>query len=193
VIRPLGALRVVLGLGLVACTGGGPALDEPLQRMQEQPRYEPYGASTFFPDGQAMRHPPAGTVPVERVLRPDVDPHHPSAALLELGRDRYAIFCAPCHGAGAYGGSLVAVNLRENRPPSLRSESVRSAEPGELYRVITDGVGTMPSYAAELSVPERWAVVAYLKRLQRLPAVSPRERQDSVWAERIRTGGRANP
>jgi mono/diheme cytochrome c family protein len=110
-----------------------------------------------------------------------------TADLLDRGRSRFGIFCAACHGAGGYGGSVVAANMVERRPPSLRAAAMRALPAGFYYQVITQGLGRMPSYAAELSVADRWAVVAYLRDLQRRTSATPDEREDSVRAAELRS------
>jgi mono/diheme cytochrome c family protein len=193
------SLSAVLALSLVAC-GGQHAVDAALQRMRDQPRYDPYGRSAFFSNGAVMQPPPQGTVPRGQVLASrlatgrepaggylaDV-PLPTTADLLGRGRSRFGIFCAACHGAGGYGGSVVAANMVERRPPSLRAAAMRALPAGFYYQVITQGLGRMPSYAAELSVADRWAVVAYLRDLQRRTSATPDEREDSVRAAELRS------
>jgi mono/diheme cytochrome c family protein len=164
-----GRLAAALLLALAAC----PRLDP----MQQQAKYEPYQQSEFHPDGIAMRHPPAGTVPYRSLadpaaatgLGPDGKalPESPvavSAALLARGRARFDVYCAVCHGVLGDGESQVALNMSLRRPPTLHA--YRDVPDGHLYRVVTSGFGLMPSYAAELSVEDRWAVVAYVRALQ---------------------------
>jgi mono/diheme cytochrome c family protein len=186
-----------LALGLGGCSAQ-PAVDRALERMTEQPRYDVYERSGFFPNGAAMQAPPEGTVPRGKVLEPRLAlgletggglvrevPLPVTAELLTRGRSRFEIFCAVCHGAGGYGGSVVAQNMGERRPPSLRTPELRALPAGYHYRIIRDGLGRMPSYAAELSVRDRWAVVAYLRMLQRGATLAPEEREDSIWAARL--------
>ncbi|HET8656109.1 MAG TPA: cytochrome c [Longimicrobiaceae bacterium] len=161
-----------------------------LQRMIEQPRADVYEASPVFPDGKVMQTPPAGTVAREAVL-PPTDSAAVTAmpavtpALLETGRSRFHVYCAACHGEAGYGGSLVALNMTPPRPPSLRSAAIRALPPATIYAVIENGFGKMPSYAADLDADERWAVVAYVKRLPQLPPRTPAERLDSARAARF--------
>ncbi len=101
-------------------------------------------------------------------------------------RSKFRIFCGACHGVGGYGGSVVAANMTERRPPSLRTP-VMAALPDQLiYTVIVNGFGRMPPYAAQLTERERWAVIAWLRQLQRTPAAAPDERVDSVRGALIR-------
>ncbi len=156
-------------LALTAC----PRLD-PMQRQQ---KYKAYQASEYWPDGLAMRQPPAGTVPHGTPLDPvvatglDADgkpvaisPVPLDARLLARGRARFDVSCAVCHGVLGDGQSQVAMNMSIRRPPSLHD--YRDVPDGHLYRVITEGFGLMPSYANQLTPQERWAVVAYVRALQ---------------------------
>ncbi len=156
-------------LALAAC----PRLD-PMQRQQ---KYKAYQSSPYWDDGLAMRDPPAGTVPygplppldVASGLGPDgkpvaLVPLPVDAKLLERGRARFGIVCATCHGVLGDGQSQVALNMSLRRPPSLHA--YRDVRDGHLFRVVSLGFGLMPSYAAELSVEDRWAIVAYVRALQ---------------------------
>ena len=84
--------------------------------------------------------------------------------LLEHGRERFEILCAACHGITGDSESVVAGNMDLRKPPSLHEDRIRAFPAGRLYRVIRVGYGLMPSYAAQLSVDERWGVVAYVQR-----------------------------
>jgi mono/diheme cytochrome c family protein len=159
----------LLLLALAAC----PQLD----LMQRQPKYRAYQASEVHPDGAAMRHPPAGTVPFGALpdaalatgLGPDGRPLERApvaltAALLARGRHRFEIVCAACHGLLGDGESQVAINMSLRRPPSLHA--YRDVPDGHIFRVISEGFGLMPPYGAELSLEDRWAVVGYVRALQ---------------------------
>ncbi len=76
------------------------------------------------------------------------------------------MYCAACHGLAGDGDSPVARNMALRKPPSLHEPRIRALPAGRLYAVVRDGYGLMPSYAEELSVGERWAVVAYVRALQ---------------------------
>ncbi len=161
---PLGLLLV-----LTAC----PRLD-PMQRQQ---KYKAYQASEYYADGLAMRQPPAGTVrygsavgealatgagadgkPLARI------PVELTAELLTLGRKRFDVQCALCHGVLGDGESQVAINMSLRRPPSLHE--FRDLPDGYIFQVVSRGFGLMPSYANELPIRDRWAVVAYVRALQ---------------------------
>ncbi len=156
-----------------------------LERMIRQERPASYRSSPFFADGRAMRIPPPKTVSADSPRLPptvreglaegrylDRIPLTINQALLERGHDRFDIYCAACHGLIGNGDSPVADHMTLRRPPSLLSSEVRSYPPGRIYRAVYQGYGLMPSYAHELSVEERWAVVAYVQALelsQRVP------------------------
>ena len=85
-------------------------------------------------------------------------------ALLDLGHRRFDIYCATCHGLTGDGRSPVSANMSLRLPPNLSER--RGMAVGHYYQVVANGFGLMPGYAAELTVHERWAVVAYLRALQ---------------------------
>jgi mono/diheme cytochrome c family protein len=145
--------------------------------MMSQEKVKTYRESDIFADGISMRPPPAGTVPRERVIDPAIEtgrnpdetpvariPVQLTRELLETGRKRFEITCAACHGLVGDGKSLVARNMSLRKPPSLHDYASRPD--GYLFQVISEGFGLMPSYAGELEVEERWAVVAYVRALQ---------------------------
>lgn len=169
--------------GLVTALAGAVSLagcEIDLERMLDQKKAEPYEASPVFSDGKVMRQPPRGTVPrsAPGAVPPEVAsgrgpdgyltaiPERVDGALLERGEDRYRIFCQPCHAESGDGRSKVADAMRLRRPPSFHEPRIRALPVGAVYRVINEGYGLMPAYAAQLSVRDRWAVVAYLQALQ---------------------------
>jgi mono/diheme cytochrome c family protein len=163
IVRPL-ALIIVLVVGASGCSDRvGHGWD--WKRMRSQPHYLPYDASPFFPDGKVMRSPPSGTIPREAV--PSAANVPADSATLLRGATRFGIFCAVCHGEHGEGGSVVGDNLRPTKAPSLLTVPVRALTPAQLYAVITVGFGHMPSYSAELTIVDRWAVVAYVAELRR--------------------------
>src|SRR5581483_3342901 len=105
--------------------------------------------------------------------------------LLALGAKQFAISCAPCHGAGGFGGGPVAPNILPHRPPSLRTAPVATLPPGMLFSVITQGFGQMPPYGWQMTPEMRWAVVAYVRALTAQP-MTAESRADSAQADDIR-------
>jgi hypothetical protein len=186
------SVRPLLVLSLLAAPLCGVACSEQLLNPMadhRQPRERAYRPSDFYADGLAMRAPPAGTVPRERrTMNPtlttgiasytgQVAPNGERVAryaskipvpvtrdLLRLGRKRYDITCGTCHGPLGDGNSIVGKQMSLRPPPSLHLYANRA--PGYIFEVATHGFGLMASYAAELSVEERWAVVAYVRALQ---------------------------
>jgi mono/diheme cytochrome c family protein len=135
--------------------------------MAEMPRYEAYEASPLFADGAAARPRVTGTVSREddRAPRPDRMPYAVDAALLERGRERYGIFCAPCHSVAGDGDGIV-VRRGFPAPPSFHQDALRTAPDAHFYDVITNGYGAMYPYADRVPAADRWAIVAYVRVLQ---------------------------
>jgi mono/diheme cytochrome c family protein len=136
-----------------------------------------YSHSDFYQDGIAMRAPPAGTVPRQRITGlPGATsgkegnnyvtsfPIRVDEQLLRLGQRRYNITCGTCHGPLGDGDSIVGRQMALKPPPNLVDFKDRPI--GYIFEVATKGHGLMASYAAELPVRERWAVVAYVRALQ---------------------------
>jgi mono/diheme cytochrome c family protein len=161
---------VVVAMTLSGC-------DVDLERMIDQPRRSTYEACDACPDGTVMMAPPAGTVPRHPAVTPaggrrpdggfvETIPIRVDRAVMARGRGRFDIFCAACHGRLGDGLSQVAENMTLRLPPSLVEAPYADYPPGRIHAAITDGFGLMPSYAAELSDSDRWAVVAYIEALQ---------------------------
>lgn len=158
----------------------------PIQDMDSQPKYKPQAGSPLFADGRAMRPPVAGTV--ERMAIVDnpalatgrvgerwVDtlPVTADDAFMVRGRQRFDIYCAPCHGLTGTGDGPVsrrAETLAEGTwapPSSLHTDQSRGLPVGQVFETISHGVRNMPSYGAQIDVHDRWAIVAHVRALQR--------------------------
>ncbi|MCX7907977.1 MAG: DUF3341 domain-containing protein [Ignavibacteria bacterium] len=148
----------------------------PFDFMMNQHKLNPQEASTFFNDGFGMRKPVPGTVARGEAFypfkgKPDeagtklINPLLPSKENLELGKSKYNTFCSPCHGWRGEGDSRL--NGQFPNPPSLHSEKVRNWSDGRIYHVIVEGQNIMPSYSKQLTEKERWAIVLYIRALQR--------------------------
>jgi mono/diheme cytochrome c family protein len=85
--------------------------------------------------------------------------------VLARGRDRFEIFCAPCHGRTGYGDGMV-VRRGFLPPPSFHTDQLRQAPVGHIFQVATNGLGAMPAYAQQVPARDRWAIAAYVKALQ---------------------------
>lgn len=203
---PVLVLLGSLALIPVACVARARVVKSPLPRihvvpdMDNQGRYESQQNNSWFADRRAMRLPVPGTV-AQGQLRDDevffrgVDggdyaaelPVELTAPLLERGQQRYEVFCAPCHGLSGYGDGIVARRAERLQqgtwvpPASLHIEPAASRPVGHLYNSITNGIRTMPAYGSQIPAEDRWAIVAYVKALQRsqragLDDVPPDER-----------------
>ena len=161
--------------------------------MAEQPKFPPLRPSAFFADGRSARPIEPGTVArgqlrvhpafdagevdgklVSFIPLKGFDPGEtldPEAAIearrsaLERGRERYNIFCAPCHAKTGDGNGMI-VQRGFSKPPSLHEPRLREAPPGHYFKVITKGYGAMYSYASRVPPADRWAIVAYIRALQ---------------------------
>lgn len=163
--------------------------------MDYQPKYLPQTANRMFADGRAMRPPVPGTVARGELMQDDhfyrgqVDgdwattiPKEAVAAagtwqeLVARGQDRFNIYCAPCHGASGNGQGMVALRAQTLQdqglanwtpPASLHSDLVRSRPAGHLFNTITNGIRNMPPYGPQIPPADRWAIVSYIRALQR--------------------------
>lgn len=156
--------------------------------MDHQAKYKPQAESKFFADARADRAIPAGTVPHGRTVDADPDflraddfryagknadgsfargfPIEVTDALLHRGKDRYAIYCYPCHGALGDGNGITK-SYGMVVTPTYHDDRLRAMAEGEIFNTITHGKNTMFSYADKLTPDDRWAVVAYVRALQR--------------------------
>jgi len=150
--------------------------------MKHQPKFRPQSESVFFADGRSDRVPPAHTV-ARGMLREDDHLYRgkdaagafvagiPAALtvdgkFLERGRDRYQIYCAPCHSATGDGNGITK-RYGMGATPTYHDPRLRTMAEGEIYNTITNGKNTMMGYADKLVPEDRWAVVAYVRALQR--------------------------
>ncbi len=169
--------------------------------MDFQARYNPQAPSPFFADGRAMRTPPAGTVAfgganynadagsprqVPDFLRDD-DAYYRGKqgagwvarvpltvdnALLHRGRERYDIFCAPCHGATGTGDGIMTL-YGLTGVASITDELHKLMPDGQFFDVISNGKGRMLPYAPQIKMRDRWAIVTYVRALSRSQHASP--------------------
>jgi mono/diheme cytochrome c family protein len=136
------------------------------QNMDSQPRYSDYAPAPLF-RGSVLRRPPANTVARDDLEREKAASTRPAltAALLARGRQRFGIFCSPCHGAGGDGNGIV-VQRGMPRPTSYHDQRLLTADDQHFFDVITNGYGAMYSYASRVPAADRWAIVAYIRALQ---------------------------
>lgn len=164
-------LRMPLIVAIACLTG---CVDD----MADDARLKPLEKSRFFADGRSSREPVAGVVargaPLgDAALRTgmrdgkpvDVIPLEVTPALLRRGRQRFEIHCVACHGRVGDGEGFV-VRRGFPRPPSYHTERLRHAPAGHLFDVVTNGFGRMFGFDGEISLADRWAIVAYVQALQ---------------------------
>jgi len=147
----------------------------PFNFMMEQDRINAQQPSKLFADGRGMRMPVEGTVargfipyPYMGVANPTEvlsNPFLPTKENIELGKGKYFTYCSPCHGDFADGDSRLRGQFPN--PPTLHSKRAMDFSDGMIYHIITNGQNIMPSYASQISREERWAIVNYVRVLQR--------------------------
>ena len=155
--------------------------------MDNQPKVKAQSRFMLFADRRGMRPPVAGTVARGSLIgNPSLEfgktaddawveaiPVDMSMSLLERGRQRYDIFCSPSHGLSGYGDGLVprrADQLQEGTwtpPTSFHTELIRERPAGHIYNTISNGIRNMPAYGSQIPIDDRWAIVAYVRALQR--------------------------
>jgi mono/diheme cytochrome c family protein len=135
--------------------------------MTEQNKYTTYSPADLWPDGTSARPLPAHVVAQGDLAREDAvrNPPPVTAALLKRGRERFDIYCSPCHGLDGRGDGMV-VTRGFPRPPSYFEPRLLAAPATTFYDAITKGYGVMYSYAARVEPRDRWAIVAYIRALQ---------------------------
>jgi hypothetical protein len=163
----------VFSVAAVALTLFGCRLD-----MHVQPKYLPYEGTDFFADGRSERQPVAGTIARGQLrldelfysgkqngVEANVFPFPITRADLERGRERYNVYCTPCHDYTGSGEGMI-VQRGFPQPPSYHIDRLRTAPVGHFYGVITNGFGAMYSYAARIEPADRWRIAAYIRVLQ---------------------------
>ena len=174
--------------------------------MDFQERFDPQEANAFFADGRSMRLPVPGTV-ARGFLKEDVRfyegtdesgvpveiaPVEITMDLLVRGRKQYDIHCAVCHGKSGDGlGPIMTGKFGYIPAPSYHSDAMRAMPDGHFYGAIANGIRTMPSYAQQVTVADRWAIVAYIRALQKSQFALETEIPESVLAE-VRQRGASN-
>ncbi len=153
--------------------------------MHVQPKYRPGDPSEFFDDGRSARPPVPGTI-ARGQLRGDellytgkingkLAAEFPFAITkkdLERGRDRFNIYCTPCHDYTGNGRGVI-VQRGFPPPPSYHIDRLRQAPAGHFFDVMTNGLGAMYSYAARVTPEDRWRIAAYIRALQLSQHASP--------------------
>ena len=184
-----GLTGLALAALLSGCGGTNVTRNPPVEvwnDMKRQPKYLPQAYSPFFSDNhQTARYPVAGTI-ARGFLKEDEgfytgqvngqyvgkNPLTVDMALLKIGQQKFNTYCSPCHGRTGSGQGIVttksgwiASNLYEDRV-------IKFAD-GDIFDVITHGRRSMPGYRAQIQERDRWAIIAYVRALQRLQTATP--------------------
>jgi mono/diheme cytochrome c family protein len=176
VVRPAKAGRyvsVLIVVIVIALTGSACRQD-----MHDQPKYTPLRSTPFFGDVRSARPLVAGTV-ARGQLHEDpfletgkignadatVFPFPVDEAVMARGRERFEIFCTPCHGRIGTGDGMI-VRRGYRRPPTYHDDRLRNAPIGHFVDVMANGFGAMPDYSDQIGARDRWAIAAYIRALQ---------------------------
>ncbi|HXM98134.1 MAG TPA: cytochrome c [Candidatus Dormibacteraeota bacterium] len=143
------------------------------QDMANQPRQNPLSPSDFFSDERSERALVENTVirgatDDNQYLVPKDSNAFPipiTQEFLERGKERYGIFCTPCHGLQGDGNGMVAMRGMKH-PPTYHQDRLRQTPNGYIYDVVTNGFGAMYGYSAQIPPRDRWAIIAYVRALQ---------------------------
>ncbi len=158
-----------------------------IQDMDNQPKVKAQSRNMLFADRRGMRPPVEGSVARGTVIGEpammqgktgddqwiEAIPIEVSMAMIERGGQRYDIYCSPCHGLAGYGDGMVAKRADQllegtwTPPTSFHTDLVRQRQAGHLFNTITNGIRNMPAYGPQIPVKDRWAIVAYVRALQR--------------------------
>lgn len=157
-----------------------------IQDMDNQPRVKTQSRDRLFADLRGMRPPVSGTVARGELQEDDAlyrglvgedwieeIPVPVTLQVMARGRERFAIFCAPCHGLAGGGDGMISKRAEELQegtwtpPASFHTELIRSRPPGHIFNTVSNGIRNMPAYAPQIPVADRWAIVAYVRALQR--------------------------
>jgi mono/diheme cytochrome c family protein len=181
--RVLSTLVVAYAVCLAGCARGCTSSRPPIHlnpSMDDQPKVRVQTASDFFFDGASMRPPVPGTVAIDG-LKDDAafftgkqadgqfvasSPVPVNDTVVERGRQRYGIYCQPCHDARGDGKGIL---FQRGKVPtaSFHQEKILKYPDGQIFDIMTNGQGLMPAYRWPIPPADRWAIIAYVRELQR--------------------------
>ena len=173
-------MKLLLGLVLIlvftGCTKSTPDR-EYMPDMYESTSLKAQKEDPFSKDGAAARVPPEGTIPrgyspykytaadTDKAGRELKNPLVPTKLNVERGQKIFNTYCIVCHGPKGNGEGFVVPPFP--RPPSLLTDKIMKWRDGSLFNVITRGQNNMPSYATQIKAEDRWAVIHYVRALER--------------------------
>ncbi len=175
---------MLLGLALVLSSCRGETSKKPPVHpnlnMDYAVSFKPQESNSFYEDGRSMRLPVEGTV-ARGQTRLDTEYYEGKTAtdayvakipvevtreMVLRGQDRYEVFCTPCHGGTGAGDGLI-ISRGYVPPQTYHQDRLRDVEDGYIYDVIANGIRNMPAYRRQIPTEDRWAIVAYVRALQR--------------------------
>jgi mono/diheme cytochrome c family protein len=189
-------IGAALGAAIVGIAGfrGGLSRKPPIEifpDMNRQLKLRPQVPNSFFANGVSSQLPPPGTIarsePVQAIAGPvypledapvntgritgttnfvETNPLPVNEALLQRGRERFDIYCAPCHGRLGDGNGITKKLALMPAVANLHDQRIVVMTDGEIFNTITHGKSTMAAYGPLMPAQERWAVIAYLRALQ---------------------------
>ena len=179
-------ILLIATVGVVGFAGfrGGFSRKPPLEvfpDMKRQPKLRPQKPSPFFADQRTSRLPVPGTIPVDALLADnpasngrvpgttnfvETNPFPITREFLVRGQQRFTIYCSPCHSQ-AGDGNGITTKYGMLRAGNFHEPRLVKAPDGELFHTVTYGKNQMPSYAAQVPVADRWAIIAYIRALER--------------------------
>ncbi|MFQ6612633.1 MAG: c-type cytochrome [Fidelibacterota bacterium] len=190
--RILSILLIMVSITITGCMRGQRSKKPPVHlnpNMDTQEKYKPYRMSPLFSDGASMRLPVPGTV--ARGSLHDDDPVYTgkdakggpvktslvpfTKSLLLRGQERYNIYCAVCHGGLGDGRGIITQYKFPLPPTSFLTEQGRAFTDGHFFDVITNGIRNMPAYKYQIPVQDRWAIIGYIRALQKSQHAAPGE------------------
>ena len=177
-------MSMVSVLMIVACGRGNFSEKPPIHlnpNMDSQGKYKAQSESNFFVDGASMRTPVAGTVARGQLREDDAYYHGKDAEgdfissapmdftadMLERGEERYQIYCSACHGVNADGKGKILFYKYPIPPANFYDERIKKLSDGHMFNAVTAGWLNMPSLKAQVSVEDRWAIIGYIRSLQK--------------------------
>ncbi len=189
-------IGMALGTAIVGIAGfrGGLSRKPPIEifpDMNRQLKLRPMEANSFFTNGVSSQLPPPGTIarsePIQTVAGPvysfedapvntgrvtgttnfvEINPLPVTGELLQRGRERFDIYCAPCHGRTGDGDGITKKLGLMPAVANLHDQRIVVMTDGEIFNTITHGKSTMAAYGPLMPAEDRWAAIAYLRALQ---------------------------
>ncbi len=189
---------LIASFGVTGCYQGETSSKPPIRidrGMGDQPKYLPQARSAFFKDGATMREPVLGTV-ARGEFHGDIvyytgkdekgnyvktfpDTVNVDMALLKRGQERFNIYCSPCHSRLGDGRGIV-VSRGMVPPPNFHDQRFLDMPGGQIFETVTNGLRNMPSYRFQVPVHDRWAIIAYIRALQRSESASIKDVPESM-------------